>query len=179
MGRVHLERADYTGTLWLGRWPLRWTGRHGEGLAEVGFRQCGKGGDRVEQMLGGMVSKWEDVVVPFKAWAVGLLQIARRLGSVRDSRRNELDLVRPSPWPKPHKGKLWPPPALSPAVFRKAALCWVISAGLSKISVVCRSQPINEQCCGWTSPCGSYHDSKMPFSRTIGKLWKKKKVYYL
>lgn len=61
-----------------GRWPLRWTGRHGDGLAEVGFRQCGKGGDRVEQMLGGMVCKWEDVVVPFKAWAVGLLQIVRR-----------------------------------------------------------------------------------------------------
>lgn len=27
-----------------------------------------------------------------------------------------------------------------------------------------RSQPVRSQCCGWTSPCGSYCVSKMPFS---------------
>lgn len=29
--------------------------------------------------------------------------------------------------------------------------------------VVCQSQPVNNQCCSWTSPCGSY-DCKPPFS---------------
>lgn len=33
-------------------------------------------------------------------------------------------------------------------------------------------QPINEQCCGWTKPYGSYYDGKTPFRLTIRKLWK-------
>ena len=31
--------------------------------------------------------------------------------------------------------------------------------------ILCWSQPISNQCCSWISPCGSYFDCKMPFSR--------------
>lgn len=41
------------------------------------------------------------------------------------------------------------------------------------IIVLCRSQPINNQCGDWTSPCGSYYDCKIPFSNNHKRTLKK------
>ena len=39
--------------------------------------------------------------------------------------------------------------------------------------VLCLFQPIDNQCCGWTGPCGSYYDCKMHSAITIRKLSKR------
>ena len=39
--------------------------------------------------------------------------------------------------------------------------------------VVCRSQPIDNKCCGWTGPCDFYYDGKKPSAINIRKLQKK------
>lgn len=44
-------------------------------------------------------------------------------------------------------------------------------------SVFYWSQPINNQCCGGTSLCGSYYDCKAPFSSNLRKT-EKMQVYY-
>lgn len=46
--------------------------------------------------------------------------------------------------------------------------------------VRCQSQPVHTQCCGWSSPCGSYYECKTPFSNHHQETLKKKqKVCYL
>ena len=46
---------------------------------------------------------------------------------------------------------------------------------MENVCVVCQSQPINNQCCSWTSPCGSSYDCKMPPSGDF----ERDEVYYL
>lgn len=48
------------------------------------------------------------------------------------------------------------------------------SGEFSWVCVVCGSQPINNQFCGWTSLSDFYYDCKTPFSITIRNLKTKK-----
>lgn len=47
-----------------------------------------------------------------------------------------------------------------------------------KVMVLCQSEPIDSQNCGWTGPSGSYYDCKTSWAITIMKPWTKK-IYYL
>ena len=42
------------------------------------------------------------------------------------------------------------------------------------IAVVCWSQPVNNQHCGWTGPCGSHYDCKTPLSTNYWETGKNK-----
>lgn len=48
-----------------------------------------------------------------------------------------------------------------------------------RLAVLCPSQPINNQCCGWTGPCGSSYNCKMPLSNNHQGALKKNKCLLL
>ena len=67
---------------------------------------------------------------------------------------------------------------LSFKLFTCAVLVRCLQGKKVSAYFVCRSLPVSNQCCGWSSPCGSYYDCKTPFSNnyqeTLGKKKKKK-----
>ena len=48
-----------------------------------------------------------------------------------------------------------------------------------RITVVCWSQPINNQCCGWIGPYGSYYDWKLTSAITIRRKFVKDLLHIL
>ena len=48
-----------------------------------------------------------------------------------------------------------------------------------KVIVACGFQLLDNQCCGWTSLCGSYNDCRTTCNNYQETFRKKKKVYYL
>ena len=70
-------------------------------------------------------------------------------------------------------------PVILVSTTQEARGCCLLEADCFCGVGAARAQPVGNQCCGWTSPHGSYCVCKKPFSKGLQETLKKIKIYYL